>query len=144
MNRESNDYGKSYSNIYDIITSHKDYAKEVKSLLSFLEPHLRKKKIVSIGCGTGNHEIIISNSDIKVFGIDVSPEMLEKANSKKIINKCEFGLNYNEALKFFGDKQFDCAISLFNCINCLPNEASLKKFILEIYSNLKKKSCFFF
>ena len=144
MNRQSNDYGKSYSNVYDIVTSHKDYVEEVRSLLLFLEPHLKERKILSIGCGTGNHEIIISKSDIKVFGIDISPDMLEKANSKKVIHNCEFGQNYNEALKFFGDKKFSCAISLFNCINCLSDEASLIKFISEIYSYLKKKSCFFF
>ena len=144
MDRKSNDYGALYSNVYDIITSHKDYVEEVKSLLLFLEPNLREKKIVSIGCGTGNHEIIISNSGIKVFGIDNSLEMLEKANSKKIINNCEFGLNYNEALKFFGDEKFSCAISLFNCVNCLSDKTSLTKFISEIYSHLTKKSFFFF
>ena len=144
MARESKEYGKLYSSIYDIITSHKDYAKEVESLLSFLKPQLREKKILSIGCGTGNHEKIISNSEIKVFGIDISPEMLEKANAKKIINQLEFGLNYNEALKFFGDDKFNCIISLFNCINCLSDITSLKKFISEIYSNLDNESCFFF
>ena len=82
MVREFIKYGKLYSSIYDIITSHKDYVKEVESLLSFLKPQLREKKILSMGCGTGNHEKIISNSEIKVFGIDISPEMVEKANTK--------------------------------------------------------------
>lgn len=39
------DYGKSYSEIYDIITSHKNYTQEVNSLLSFLNPHLKEKKL---------------------------------------------------------------------------------------------------
>jgi len=137
-------YGKSYSKVYDLITSHKNYVEEVNSLLSFLRPHLSKKKIVSIGCGTGNHEIIISNRGLKVFGIDNSPEMLKEANLKKIIDICEFGSNFNQALKFFDDNKFSCAISLFNCVNCLLDEISLTKFITEIHSHLDRKSCFFF
>ena len=66
MVKKYNNYGKSYSKVYDLITSHKNYVEEVNSLLSFLRPHLSKKKIVSIGCGTGNHEIIISNVSLNL------------------------------------------------------------------------------
>ena len=69
--------------------------------------------------------------------------MLKVANSKKIIDVCEFGSNFNEAFKFFGLNEFSCIISLFNCVNCLSDEASLIEFITKIYSNLGKKGCFF-
>ena len=141
---KQNDYGERYSKVYDLLTSHKNYEEEVNSLLSFLDPYLREKKIVSVGCGTGKHEIIISSRGFKVFGIDNSFDMLKEANFKKINGICEFGSNFNQALKFFGDEKFGCAISLFNCVNCLENEKSLKEFISEIYYNLDKKSCFFF
>ena len=144
MVKKYQNYEKSYSKVYDLITSHKNYADEVNHLLSFLHPHLREKKIVDIGCGTGNHDIIISNSGFKVFGIDNSPDMLKVANSKKIIDICEFGSNFNQALKFFGDNKFSCAISLFNCLNCFLDEISLTKFIKEIHSHLDRKGCFFF
>lgn len=144
MPNKQSDYGSMYSKVYDLVTSHKNYEQEANSLLSFLNPHLREKKIVSIGCGTGNHEIKISNFGLKVFGIDNSPEMLKEANLKKKTDICEFGSNFNQALKFFGDDKFSCAISLFNCVNCLLDEISLKKFISKIYYHLDRKSCFFF
>ena len=60
MIKKFKDYGKSYSIIYDIIAFHRNYIEEVDSLLSFLKPYLREKKILSAGCGTDNYEIILN------------------------------------------------------------------------------------
>ena len=144
MDKKYNDYGKSYSKVYDLITSHKDYLDEAKNLILLLNPHLKKKNILSIGCGTGNHERIISNRGFKVFGIDNSPNMLKQANLKKKKGICEFGTNFNQALKFFGDSKLSCAVSLFNCVNCLLDEKSLMRFITDIRYHLDEKSCIFF
>jgi hypothetical protein len=57
--------------------------------------------------------------------------MLKVVNSKKIINVCEFGSNFNEASKFIGVNKFNYILSLFNCVNCLLDEVSLKHFILK-------------
>ncbi len=37
------DYEKSYSKMYDIIISHKDYIEEANSLPYFLNPHIKER-----------------------------------------------------------------------------------------------------
>ena len=74
------EYNSSYSEIYDIVTCHKDYKSEVEQLEKLLIESISNKNddlILSIGCGTGYHEIFLAMKKFKILGIDPSYQMLE-------------------------------------------------------------------
>lgn len=53
---------------------------EMPATLSMLEK-IRGKKILDIGCGTGIYARILKRRGAKMFGIDISPNMIEIARS---------------------------------------------------------------
>ena len=130
------DYNKAYADCYELITQHKNYAKEVDMLMAFLEKYEFDRKILSVGCGTGIHECQIAKRGFKVFGIDKSEWMINVARSKMndALN-LSFGQTYLEAEKYL-EAPFRCVISLFNVVNCLPNLHSLRDFFQEIFSRM--------
>jgi ubiquinone/menaquinone biosynthesis C-methylase UbiE len=75
--------------IYDKIWGKNDYSIDVK----FLDEMFREcgcKKIIDIGCGTGNHALRLSKLGYAVTGVDVSSAMLEKARAKDKKGKVRF------------------------------------------------------
>ena len=137
------DYGLAYAEVYDLITSHKDYSEETRKLLSFLSNNGAPKNILSIGCGTGSHETIISKFDYNVLGFDTSPYMIKKAKEKES-NNLKFTLNIDDSLNFFKGNSIGCVISLFNVINCLPDTKTLISFFERALVNLNTDGFFIF
>jgi SAM-dependent methyltransferase len=144
MSQEDCDYSEEYAKCYDFITQHKDYDSEVDSLLKLLQSFRRNKKIVSVGCGTGTHEIKISKLGYSVFGIDKSVPMLKRALSKsRGLKNVAFGTNFYEAETHLG-AGFDCVVSLFNVINCIHGLHELHEFFQEVHSRMDSGGVFFF
>jgi len=78
--KKGNDvYDDFYVNIYDylVFSSIKnDY--EVGTIINNTSPR-ETSVIVDIGCGTGHHVSSLSEKNLKVIGIDISPSMIQKA-----------------------------------------------------------------
>lgn len=72
------------SQFYDrLIGRDVDYEKWATYYTSFFDRTDRKiKKIADIGCGTGSLTIALAKQDYRVYGIDLSSEMLEIASEK--------------------------------------------------------------
>jgi ubiquinone/menaquinone biosynthesis C-methylase UbiE len=68
---------------YHKITAHHFFNAyfEVPATSSLLK-YVRNKKILDLGCGTGRHTIILKKRGAKVWGLDLSPKMLEIAKSE--------------------------------------------------------------
>jgi len=54
---------------------------EVPATTSLLK-NVKGKKVLDLGCGTGRHTIILKNKGAKVWGLDLSPKMLEIAKTE--------------------------------------------------------------
>jgi len=69
-------FGK-YSDYYDLLYRDKDYQKRVqlfkKRSLKKYSSH-KVKTILDLGCGTGNHSIILAEKGYQLTGIDFSPK----------------------------------------------------------------------
>jgi predicted TPR repeat methyltransferase len=51
-------FSDTYANLYDLFHSNKDYEKEsqnILNLVSYVEPKVKIKSILDMGCGTGKH-----------------------------------------------------------------------------------------
>ena len=105
-----------YAKYYDLLYKDKDYAAEI----AYINGLIRKyrpgaKTVLSLGCGTGRHDLCLEKMGYSVCGVDLSDTMLIEARKRAISGKLEF---------FKGDirtvdlhKRFDVVISLFHVMS---------------------------
>jgi ubiquinone/menaquinone biosynthesis C-methylase UbiE len=68
--------------LYDLIYSFKDYAKEASIIQGFIHERLpQAKTILDVACGTGKH-IQYLNQSFKVDGIDINERYIEIARQR--------------------------------------------------------------
>lgn len=139
---KSLDYSEEYAQVYEFITQHKDYNVEVDSLKNLLESENFSKEsiLLSIGCGTCNHERILAKEGYKVFATDKSNEMMKVAK-KKYKKNISFFSNLEEIPK---KSNIQFVISLFNVVNCLKDIDELIRFLNMIYKFLPENGGLFF
>jgi len=109
---------------------------EVPATTSLLK-YVKNKKVLDLGCGTGRHTKILKKRGAKVWGIDLSPKMLEIAKSEIKGVDFKVGSVYKLPYKsnFFDIVVCGLATSYFK---------NLDKAFKEIYRVLKNNGIFVF
>ncbi len=129
---------------YDRIWGKYDYDTDVK----FLGKLLKKfgcRKVLDVGCGTGNHAIRLSRLGYDVMGVDVSPAMLKVARSKIKNKRVQFQQGDMKKLGNVVPKNgFDAAIMLGHVAYHLNSAENAGSFLRELHKVLKKKGLFVF
>lgn len=76
-------FGHQYASAYDTLYQDKDYGFECQSLLSALVANQGNgpARILDLGCGTGQHAIILAAEGHHVTGVDRSESMLQLAQT---------------------------------------------------------------
>lgn len=75
-------YDNFYADIYDhLVFNEIKNNYEVGSIINSTNP-TQKSVIADIGCGTGDHINQLSEHNLNILGIDISPSMIEKAKEK--------------------------------------------------------------
>ena len=137
---------KFYTNItdyYDYIFPYNQMHKDF--ILSCIKDS-NSKKLLDIGCGTGNLSLQLSKSFEKVTSIDLNMEMISKANSKsEAIKNIHFScMNMLKIEDVFQENSFDSVISFGNTIVHLRTIDELNIFFAGIRKVLKPSSPFLF
>lgn len=107
---------------WDLIN--KDAAHGANKICTIFKEQIQNKKILDIGCGTGVLTKFLLNLNAKeIWGIDISPKMIEIAKKKFSENKichfiCEDILSYNSKNKFD-------TIIIYNAYPHLPHTQAL-------------------
>lgn len=68
----SKTFSSEYAGAYDTLYKHKDYEAEcdlIEGLLK-LHGHEASKSILDLGCGTGNHAVILARRGYEVAGVE--------------------------------------------------------------------------
>jgi glycine/sarcosine N-methyltransferase len=80
------DFYKQLSGSYDLMTRFDDRIKNEEKILQLWQQKLQFKSAIDIACGTGLHAILLAKMGIKTTGVDLSKEMLQKAdeNAKRL------------------------------------------------------------
>lgn len=133
-----------YSDYYNLLYEDKNYIKEseyVHGLIKQYSP--MAKSILSIGCGTGRHDIEFAKLDYHVTGIDISEEMIAIAN-KNNNNKTNLHFLQGDISTIKINKKFDVAVSLFHVMSYLTDNDSLIKAFKNISQHLEKGGTFIF
>ena len=91
-------YDEFYANIYDdLVYSGLKNNYELDIIIKNSSPN-ESSMIADIGCGTGHHVNDLTNKNLKVIGIDISPSMIELAKHTYPKSKFKIGNALNESL----------------------------------------------
>lgn len=136
-----------YSQYYDFIYKDKNYKKEVDFILRVIKKYspILVKSVLSLGCGTIRHDILLAKKGYYILGIDRSGKMLELAKEKikkdKITN-IDLGRRDIRNLKI--RKKFDFAMAMFNVIGYQIENEDMEKALRNIANSLRKNAIFVF
>jgi SAM-dependent methyltransferase len=130
---------------YDKIWGKHDYDADVKFLEALFREH-DCKRIVDIGCGTGNHAIRLSKLGFEVTGVDTSPAMLKIAKEKA--KKTKTRLVHGDMKKLEKvipkGKKFDAAICLGQTFYHLVTNKDVQAFLDSLHKVMEKNGLFIF
>lgn len=134
-----------YTNLaewFEYLNDDCDYEQWSQSLTAKLQPYAPKTGL-DIGCGAGWFTRAFARQGYQMTGMDISPEMLDKAQA----NALETGIRSEYVL---GDisktklpARFDFATAINDCINYIPKDRIDKAF-KNVYGALKKGGVFLF
>ena len=119
-----------YARYYDLMYQDKDYAGEAQFIQRLIQTHApATTTILELGCGTGNHAMLLAKEGYQVHGVDLSQEMLAYANerldrlSPALATKLQFSQGDLRQVRL--DRQFDVVLSLFHVISYQTNNEDL-------------------
>lgn len=132
---------------YDLIYGKRENFVEDCDFLDIIFKRFCQNKpveLLDIGCGTGNHVLILAERGMKVIGIDQSEKMIQvsKKKAKKKRIDSTFFVQDMRYLKI--PKKVDCAISMFNGFGYLLTQQDLEQFLSSLHKSLKEDSLFVF
>lgn len=114
-------------------------ANELYSEIGKLIPKTNKLNLLDLGCGTGLEldEIFKANSTVKVTGIDLAKNMMEKIKEKHSDKLNQFNLIVENYLDYdIGTDVFDCALSV-ETLHHFTHEEKIKLY-KKIFKSLKQ------
>lgn len=116
----NNVFSRGYADQYDLLYRDKDYETECDLIEEVFRRYAEDpvETILDLGCGTGNHAMLLARRGYQVTGVDRSAEMLAQARLKV---QCDLEPTIAEQLTFVqGDvqsieigKQFDVVLMMF-------------------------------
>ncbi|MBE6344517.1 MAG: class I SAM-dependent methyltransferase [Spirochaetaceae bacterium] len=102
--------------------------------LKLIEENSAPSKLLSVGCGTGTFEHVISKKGCDVTGIDYVPELLESASLRRRIPGVSirfFHMTTVEMRRFLKNGFYNIISCLNNRIASINDEILLKKFFFD-------------
>lgn len=136
--------------IYERLSQVYDYdwgqfSKRYVTLINHLldERGIARADILDLACGTGTLAVELAKLGHRIFGIDVSPPMIEKARSKSIglPNVC---FQVQDMKDFVLDDRFDLCACTFDSINYLLTGKDVRKTFHRVGATLKQLGLFVF
>jgi ubiquinone/menaquinone biosynthesis C-methylase UbiE len=130
--------------LYDKIWGKYDYDTDVKFLDGLFKKH-RCRKIIDVGCGTGNHATRLNSLGYEITAVDISPAMLKIAKSKIKGNRIKIKQGDMKKLaSIFPEERFDGAILLGQVSHHLSTDKETRTFFKGVHKILRKNGLFVF
>lgn len=125
----------SYSKYYNLLYKDKDYKAEAEYIAKLLG---KVGSVFEMGCGTGKHAKLLTQTGYQMFGIDLSGTMLAQAKSLGI--DCTIG----DVRTFRANKVFDAVISLFHVASYQTSDNDINSYFQTARLHLNKGGKFIF
>lgn len=128
-----------YAKYYDILHSGKDYNAEVAYLVELFEQFGQPRRILDLGCGTGEHMIRLQRLGYSIAGLDLSENMIAHAREKGLFS------TWNADMRTFDlDSRFDACICIFGGIGYLGDIHELVSTLRCVRKHLEFGGLFIF
>ncbi len=101
-----------------------------------------KKKVLDLGCGTGNVTTRMRDFGYNMIGVDLSPDMLSVAKDKDKKGNILYINQDMRNLEIFGT--VSAVVSLCDCVNYITDMDDLKKVFIGVYACLDPGGVFIF
>lgn len=141
-------FSSNYSNLYDTLYQNKKYEDEVAFIDRVLNQYAESdiKTILSLGCGTCSHELILAKRGYEITGVDLSESMLTIAKEKILRQGREkqISLVQSDLCHFRLNQTFDLCMALFNVLGYQTDLNALDTSLKNLSSHLKKGALFLF
>ncbi len=114
-------FDKNISEFYDAwyhSPQGKVIAGSIEQLISAVLNPRPEERVLEIGCGTGNHLLMLSKMGMDVSGVDASPYMIDRAR-ERLGQGCHLKMGVAEDLPY-DDNEFDLAVFI-NTLEFLDN-----------------------
>ncbi|ARV61251.1 SAM-dependent methyltransferase [Nostocales cyanobacterium HT-58-2] len=138
-----------YAHYYDLLYHDKDYVGEAQFIHRLVQIYAPDaENILELGCGTGNHAVLLAKEGYQIHGVDLSNQMLLKASDRlsqfptELASRLEFSQGDIRNIKL--DKQFDAVIALFHVISYQTINEDLQATFATVKSHLKPGGVFIF
>ncbi len=129
---------KDYAKYYDLIYKDKDYEKEVDFIENIFWKN-KPKKILEVGCGTGNYTKILLKRGYEVTALDISEDMLKIAEEK-----CACKFIKGDIRSVSVNDKFDVCIAMFAVMGYITRNSDIIKALNNIHRHLKPNGIFIF
>jgi SAM-dependent methyltransferase len=114
---------ETYSQYYDLLYRDKDYAGEAEYIRALIQRERPGAvSVLDLGCGTGRHDLLLSEQGYRVTGVDISPDMLSIA--QRHCNEWQAPAGKQAPTFVQGDvrsvrlgQRFDVVVSLFHVMS---------------------------
>jgi SAM-dependent methyltransferase len=146
-----------YARYYDLLYRDKDYAAEAEFIDRLIQRQApNTSTILELGCGTGNHALLLAKAGYYVHGVDLSTQMLEYAKERcdypqdrlrqriepELAAKLQFSCGDLRQVRL--DIKFDVILSLFHVISYQTTNADLLAALETVKTHLKPGGIFIF
>ena len=112
---ETKVFGKQYADAYDDLYRDKDYDSEVRLLEKIFGTYHpgSVRRVLDLGCGTGNHALRLAARSFEVVGVDCSEEMLACARKKTEREGLDVTFHRSAICDFHDETKFDATLMMF-------------------------------
>ncbi len=132
---------------YDLIYHNLvDYKAECEFLQMLFKTHSKRRidSILDLGCGTGNHAVILAKRGYKVTGIDVSESMLQLARKKVSTDSSSIHFKRMDMRRVSFKQNFDAALILFGAFTYLLLDTDVDRCFSSVRAHLNPSGLLIF
>jgi SAM-dependent methyltransferase len=127
-----------YAPWYDLLYQDKDYGSETSFVDGQLRCHGTKSgALLDLGCGTGVHAMEFARAGWTVTGIDLSPDMVRRAEARCSTNAGQVRFRQGDICEVGPERDFDAAVSLFHVASYQTSRARLQSMLANANAALK-------
>lgn len=104
----------------------------------------KPRKVLDIGCGTGNITVPLAQMGLEVTAVDYSPAMIQVARAKAEQAQVSVNFVVQKMQQLQLAEQFDMVVCCCDVVNYLTTETDLQQFISRVYQHTKPGGLFLF
>lgn len=132
----------SHYDIFNTDFNYSDYFSVIKNNLSSFKNPFGDKIALDCGCGTGSLIEHLLKEGFICTGVDISPDMLAIAKSKKELEDVQFICQNLSEIDLY--RAYNLVICSLDTVNHITEKIKLKSFFKKIYNFIEPKGFFIF